>query len=141
MEQWPVEVLRIREASFPGRLVNFRDQNRWVDASLVTAVVGDTVVGYCFTTPGMLEASAAYVNEVAVDKAHRNHGIGELLIVAAVEWLHEVGCKKVFVDALEDGDGERRLRWFVRLGFEPHEEEMHSAGAAEFLSARRPSTL
>lgn len=23
MEQWPVEVLRIREASFPGRLVNF----------------------------------------------------------------------------------------------------------------------
>ena len=67
-------------------------------------------------------ADLVYVEALAVSEAHRNRGIGSLLLADAEQWALERGRTRLALHVLAGNAGARRL--YRRVGFRPwHEVE------------------
>ena len=58
----------------------------------------------------------ALLQEIQVDQAWRNRGIGSWLIGHAAAWLRLGGCDRIILSTERDNDGARRL--YERLGWQ-----------------------
>lgn len=56
-----------------------------------------------------------HVDDLVVDQACRNRGIGDALMAFAERWAAEHGCASVFLDARAEA-----MRFYARLGYAPH---------------------
>jgi ribosomal protein S18 acetylase RimI-like enzyme len=95
-------------------------QLRDEDVVVFVAERSGEVVGYAYA--GLepqswkeLREAAGFVHDVAVETAARRHGVAELLMQAAVDWLRERGAPRVMLWTAEPNAGAQRL--FERLGF------------------------
>jgi len=71
------------------------------------AVVASVMAGY--------EGHRGWVNYLAVDPAHRRHGLGRALMAAVETRLRAVGCPKINLQIREDNAEARSF--YERLGF------------------------
>jgi GNAT superfamily N-acetyltransferase len=88
---------------------------------VLVALVGDQVVGVCqlivFRHLQSKGGLCAEVESVHVHPDSRGHGIGAVLMRAAVQWADQLGCYRVQLtsnNARPDAH-----RFYERLGFEP----------------------
>ncbi len=79
----------------------------------VAQVVGE-VVGYA---AGKLCLPVAHLNRIAVQPAHQGHGIGALLLRAAICDLWQQGAERITLNTQSDNRYSQRL--YRRFGFEP----------------------
>ena len=93
--------------------------------TLLIAVDGDTIVGtttvIVYTTPFWIKAR---LDEVVVDDSARGKGVGEALVIAALEVGRESGAQ---VAELQSGRGPNRAaahRLYERMGFQIRETDV-----------------
>ncbi|MEO6472939.1 MAG: GNAT family N-acetyltransferase [Aeromicrobium sp.] len=67
------------------------DREGFSPDNLLVATLGDEVVGVCYVIDG---ERAGWVQNVAVDKAHRNHGIAQVLLAQAFEGTRSRGLER-----------------------------------------------
>jgi ribosomal protein S18 acetylase RimI-like enzyme len=79
------------------------------------AVVGYTYAGLEGTDYMALRGPAGAIYDIVVDTAHRGHGIGRMLLDAALENLKTRGAPRVVLSTAERNDTAQRL--FARAGF------------------------
>lgn len=78
-------------------------------------IVGYTwgsVEGYDYMS---LRGPAGLINDIIVDPAHRGHGIGGMLLTAALAELRDRGAPRVVLSTAEKNESAQRL--FERAGF------------------------
>lgn len=90
------------------------------EATILVAQRNGAVVGYLYAAvEGVdwisLRGPAGIVHDVAVDPGHRGHGIGRLLMEAALAELAARGAPRVLLSTAEGNTGAQRL--FAELGF------------------------
>ena len=78
------------------------------------AQVAGEVVGYA---AGELRLPAAHLNRIAVQPVHQGHGIGVLLLRAAIRDLWQQGAERITLNTQSDNRYSQRL--YRRFGFEP----------------------
>ena len=86
---------------------------------VLVAVVGDAVAGYVVLGPALPLESSRHVLEVkglAVDPAHQGHGIGRLLVDAAVDAASARGARKLTLRVLSPNATARAI--YESCGFE-----------------------
>jgi GNAT superfamily N-acetyltransferase len=72
------------------------------DASAFVACLGETINGFCTVYLDLESVRAgqrAWMNELAVDPAHRCRGVGRSLLITAREWAREHGATHFMVDS------------------------------------------
>jgi ribosomal protein S18 acetylase RimI-like enzyme len=80
----------------------------------LTATTGGLQVGEVMVhTKGR---TAAEITDLGVDPAHRDHGIGKLLLASAARTGMQFGKSKVTLAAQDDGSG-RLTHWYKGIGF------------------------
>jgi len=77
------------------------------------------VEGYDYMS---LRGPAGVLYDVIVDPAHREHGIGRMLLDATLAALHDRGVPRVVLSTAERNESAQRL--FARAGFRPTMIEM-----------------
>jgi glucosamine-phosphate N-acetyltransferase len=85
----------------------------------ISAVVGDSVVGFCsiiVRSSIWAQGYLGYIDELVVDEVHRGKGIGGRLLQQAVELAKEAGCRKVELDSAFHR--EEAHKFYERQGFE-----------------------
>jgi GNAT superfamily N-acetyltransferase len=90
------------------------------ESVVLVAECAGSVVGYVYaglepTSWKELRAACGYIHDVYVDQSTRGHGVGELLVRAAIEWLEGKGVPRVVLWSAAPNEGAQRL--FARLGF------------------------
>lgn len=100
-------------------LAGNREFGRVLVARLADRVVGVAVLSFLWT----LEhgGAAAWLDELYVEPAVRNRGIGEQLTRAAIEAAAAAGC--LALDLEVDPGRETAVRLYERLGFRRHQRE------------------
>ena len=78
------------------------------------AQVAGEVVGY---VAGKLCLPVAHLNRIAVQPAHQGHGIGALLLCAAIRDLWQQGAERITLNTQSDNRYSQRL--YRHFGFEP----------------------
>lgn len=94
---------------------------------ILVAAAADDVVGYVYAAlePHSwkeLREPAGFIHDIAVAEAHRNRGIGSLLVTGASDWLRRRGAPRVLLWTAERNTAARQL--FTRLGFRTTMVEM-----------------
>jgi ribosomal protein S18 acetylase RimI-like enzyme len=95
-------------------------QLREPDVVILVAEQGDELVGYVYAgieprSWKELRDVAGFVHDVAVVPAARRHGVAELLVEAAAEWLVGRGVARVMLWTAQANGPAQRL--FDKLGF------------------------
>lgn len=75
-----------------------------------------------------LSGRQAWIEDVAVDEAHRGQGLGEALVRAAVERARTRGASAVYLTSRPSREAANRL--YLRLGFEKRETNVYRLGLA-----------
>ena len=86
------------------------------------AVVGYTYAGLEGTDYMALRGPAGALYDIAVDPAHRGHGIGAQLLEATLAELKSLGAPRVVLSTAEGNEPAQRL--FARAGFRVTMREM-----------------
>lgn len=73
-----------------------------------------------------LSGLQAWIEDVAVDGAHRGRGVGESLVRAAVELARAKGAGGVYLTSRPQREAANRL--YLRLGFEKRETNVYRKG-------------
>jgi len=76
---------------------------------------GEGKVAYCWTVDDAVDAAKAYVRMIGVDPAYRDRGLGEAVLVAALDYLTRRGVKNV--ELLVDSTNTPARRLYESLGF------------------------
>jgi ribosomal protein S18 acetylase RimI-like enzyme len=97
------------------------------DAVFLVAEIHGRVIGYAYAVLEgydymALRGPAGVLHDVIVDPEHRGHGVGRLLLSAALEALTSRGAPRVVLFTAERNHAAQRL--FARLGFRPTMIEM-----------------
>jgi len=79
-------------------------------AGVVSVQVSDTP-----NTPGLVKQRRAYIDEIIVDIAHRQCGIGRQLMRAASEWAKCNGAADLLLTLWEGNDS--AMAFYERLGY------------------------
>ncbi|HEX6537353.1 MAG TPA: GNAT family N-acetyltransferase [Gemmatimonadaceae bacterium] len=87
----------------------------------------DTVLGYVYAAVEgpdyiSLRGPAGVLHDILVDPAHREHGIGRMLLDAALAVLEARGARQVVLSTAVRNEAAQRL--FARAGFRPTMIEM-----------------
>ncbi len=95
--------------------------------TLLVATVNGDVVGYAWgSLEGVdymsLRGPAGVLHDLIIDEAHRQHGIGGMLLDAAVAALEVAGARQFVLSTA--ARNERAQRLFARHGFRPTMLEM-----------------
>lgn len=95
-------------------------QLRKRSVAVLVAELDGRVVGYVYAAVEgydwmSLRGPAGVLHDIVVHPAHRGHGIGELLLAAALEFLRERGAPRAVLSTAEGNDAAHRL--FARAGF------------------------
>lgn len=72
------------------------------DSTAFVAVLGETITGFCtvyLDLDSVRMGQRAWVNELAVDPAHRSRGIGRALLTSARDWARGHGATHLMVDS------------------------------------------
>lgn len=75
-----------------------------------------------------LSGKQAWIEDVAVDGAHRGKGLGEALVRAAVDLARAKGAGGVYLTSRPEREAANRL--YLRLGFEKRETNVYRLGLA-----------
>jgi len=82
--------------------------------SFIVAELNDTVVGCCALQ--IIWSDLAEIKSLAVDQAHKDKGIGKMLVAAAIEQARQLGLPRVFALTMDPA-------FFEKLGFEIIEKD------------------
>lgn len=88
--------------------------------AVLVAELDGAIVGYVYAAVEgydwmSLRGPAGVLHDIVVHPAHRGHGIGELLLSAAMEFLRQRGAPRVVLSTAEGNAAAHRL--FARAGF------------------------
>ncbi len=110
-----LELIRIDREAFPDTpiLPGTMRARLHEEESVIVAMAGKEIAGFCMYS--MPEPGAGWIGVLAVDEAHRGHGIGAALTVRAAKRLFADGSQNVGLTT-NDGNG-LAIRLYVRLGF------------------------
>lgn len=94
---------------------------------LITRGTGGRIVGMALLIViRKLSGLQAWIEDVAVDGAHRNQGLGEALVKAAVDMAKSHGAGGVYLTSRPSREVANRL--YLRLGFEKRETNVYRLG-------------
>jgi ribosomal protein S18 acetylase RimI-like enzyme len=90
------------------------------DVAVLVAERGGEVVGYAYAAVEprdwmSLRDSAGILHDIIVDPAERGHGIGRMLLDAALAFLKSRGAPRVVLETAERNEAAQRL--FASAGF------------------------
>jgi ribosomal protein S18 acetylase RimI-like enzyme len=80
----------------------------------LAARAGGREIGSVMVRAG--DRATAEVTDLGVDAAHREHGVGKMLLASAARAGLQMGRSKVALAAQDDGSG-RLTRWYKQMGF------------------------
>jgi ribosomal protein S18 acetylase RimI-like enzyme len=97
------------------------------DAVFLVAEANGRIIGYAYAVlegPDYmaLRGPAGVLHDLVVDTEHRGHGVGQLLLKAALDQLSSRGAPRVVLFTAEKNHAAQRL--FARAGFRPTMIEM-----------------